>query len=188
MTSPKSITSNNAAKKWILFGIPVVFILASPLHFLFDWTGRSPVIGIFTPVNESVWEHFKLTFWPLLSWWIVGYFLLRKNNKISARKWFVSCAISIFICNLFILSFFYISTGAFGIESLALDILSLFLGLVIGQFLALHIYQHANPGKGTFFLSVLFLLVMAAIFILFTFAPPEFPLFLDSGTGTYGIT
>lgn len=34
------------------------------LHFLYDWLpGRGT--AVFAPVNESLWEHVKIVFWPL---------------------------------------------------------------------------------------------------------------------------
>ena len=33
----------------------VTMILGTLNHFLYDWSGKNPVIALFTPVNESVW-------------------------------------------------------------------------------------------------------------------------------------
>ena len=44
-------------------GILCVSILGTLLHFTYRWSGRNPLIA---PVNESVWEHMKLLFFPML--------------------------------------------------------------------------------------------------------------------------
>ena len=36
------------------------------LHFLFDWF-PNPVTALFSPVRESIWEHVKLIYFPLLA-------------------------------------------------------------------------------------------------------------------------
>lgn len=36
------------------------------LHFALAWSGRSPLVAVFASLNESVWEHMKLAFWPCL--------------------------------------------------------------------------------------------------------------------------
>jgi hypothetical protein len=172
---------------WVLLGIPVFFIAATPLHFLFEWTGNNICVGLFAPVNESPWEHLKLTFWPILIWWILGYLFYGKKNENALPRFTVSCAVAEIVCSLFIIAFYYTYTGAFGIESLILDILSLLLGLILGLLLAIHIYSCSNPGKGAMFLSAVILLVMAGAFIIFTFMPPHIPLFKDPPSGTYGI-
>lgn len=190
MTKTKSLAlrktiDNTISTKWILLGIPFIIILSFPLHFIYDWTGGQTIVGIFAPVNESVWEHLKLTFWPMLFWWVLGYFLLK--NKIDVEKWFVSCAVAEVVCILFILSFYYVYTGALGIESLVLDILSLILGVIVSQISAIHIYKYSNPTKRTFYFSIVVLMILAVAFIVFTFKPPHIPLFMDTISGMYGI-
>ncbi len=49
-----------------IVGIFVICIASFPLHFSYEWSGESAIVGIFTPINESIWEHLKLVFWPLL--------------------------------------------------------------------------------------------------------------------------
>ena len=34
------------------------------LHFVYDWSGGSALAAAFSAVNESVWEHMKLLFFP----------------------------------------------------------------------------------------------------------------------------
>lgn len=181
------ITSRNAAQHWILLGIPVLFIVGFFMHYIYEWSGNSTIVGIFAPVNESVWEHLKLTFWPMLIWWITGYIILGKNNKISASQWFNSCAVAELVCPLAVLCFYYTYTGAFGIESLILDIFSLFLGVAVAQCLALHVYKYARFSQYCLYISVAILILLAVTFTAFTFAPPHIPLFKDSVTGKYGI-
>lgn len=175
------------AEKWILLGIPVLTIAGSLMHFLYDWTGKLTVVGIFAPVNESIWEHLKLTFWPMVLWWFAWYFISGRKYAVSREKWFPSAAASIIACPLVILAFFYTYTGAFGIESLALDIFSMILGITLGQFLALHIYVYSAFNRFAVCTSVILLIFLAAAFTLFTFAPPHIPLFLDGPTLSYGI-
>lgn len=74
MRKQSSFTLDKASRNWILFGIPVVFLAAGLLHFVYDWSGEATIVGLFTPVNESVWEHLKLLFWPLFVWWMIGCF------------------------------------------------------------------------------------------------------------------
>jgi hypothetical protein len=119
-----------------------------------------------------------MSFFPVLLWWAIGYKLARKSRPVSASQWFVSCTVSLLVCPLVIMSFYYTYTGAFGIESLILDIFSLLLGLTIGQFLAYHVYKYARNTKFWLPFAVIALVLFASAFILFTFAPPHLPLFI----------
>lgn len=53
-------------KRRTIGGIAFVLIAGTLSHFLYEWTGKNFVAGLFTPVNESVWEHMKLVFFPML--------------------------------------------------------------------------------------------------------------------------
>ena len=100
----------------------------------------------------------------------------------------VTGAVAEIISILFIVAFFYTYTGAFGVESLAVDILSLLLGLVVAVVTARCVYLRTKPGGMAAFLAVIVLAALAAAFIYFTFAPPHLPIFQDPETGLYGIS
>jgi hypothetical protein len=70
-----------------LMGIIFIVILGSLLHFTFELSGHQPLVGMFSAVNESVWEHLKLGFWPALAYAIVEYRCLKKltNNFLFAK-------------------------------------------------------------------------------------------------------
>jgi len=157
------------------------------MHFVYEWSGNLALVGIFAPTNESVWEHLKMTFWPMLFWWFLGYLYFGKKNRICTVQWFVSLAVAQVVCPIVILSFFYTYTGALGIESLIFDIFSLFLGLVVAHKLALHIYQFASFNRYWLSGACVILVLLMLAFTVFTFTPPHIPLFKDSLTGNYGI-
>lgn len=178
---------NNQPTQWIMWGIPFIFFLGSILHFVYDWSGNNAFVGIFAPVNESVWEHLKLTFWPTLLWWLWGYYRFAKRVIFSLKQWLFPGLISLVAAPIFIVSFYYTYTGAFGIHSLFLDILSLLIGIIIAQLVALHFYRHSALNACNLYLALAILVLLIAIFIIFTFSPPHIPLFRDSRTGLYGI-
>nr|WP_304710475.1 DUF6512 family protein [uncultured Acetatifactor sp.] len=53
-------------RRYTVIGILFVMLTGTLAHFLYDWSGRHAVVGLFSPVNESVWEHMKLLFFPML--------------------------------------------------------------------------------------------------------------------------
>ncbi len=78
MSKPNLPIARDPAHKWILLGIPVLILLGFPMHYIYQWSCNSPIVGAIAPVNESIWEHLKLTFWPMLLWWLAGKFALQK--------------------------------------------------------------------------------------------------------------
>jgi len=79
--------TNTAALRWELAGIAVIFLAGSALHSAFDWTGHWRPIAWFAPVNESVWEHLKLAFWPGILYTMLEYpALIRGADRSSASR------------------------------------------------------------------------------------------------------
>ena len=173
-------------QKWILKGIIGLFVLAVGFHFIYDLTGQNMVAGIFSPVNESTWEHCKVILWPTILWWTIYYFVKRHTYRIDAAKWFTSQFISLVVAILAVPVMYYFYTGAFGIENMAIDIFIVFLAFLVGQYVG---YRNYKYGKGIHEMIALFLIaVIVILFIWFTFKPIHIPLFQDPTTGLYGIS
>jgi len=73
--------------KWELVGIAIISSVGALLHFAFEWSGQLPPIGVFAAVNESVFEHLKLTYWPALLYAAIEYRLVKEsaNNFLVAK-------------------------------------------------------------------------------------------------------
>lgn len=65
-------------KRYTIIGTIFVLITGSLAHFLYDWSGHNEIVGLFTPINESIWEHMKLLFFPML---LYAIFLIIKYKK-----------------------------------------------------------------------------------------------------------
>ena len=56
---------------WEVAAFFVINILAGTLHFAFELSNFSEPVAVFASVNESVFEHLKLYFWPGLAFALV---------------------------------------------------------------------------------------------------------------------
>ena len=169
--------------KWELIGIAVISLLGAGFHFLFEATGSWPPIGFFAAVNESVFEHLKLTFWPTVIFSAATY----KMVKGAANNYFVAKAVALYTMPLTIIVLFYGYTTLTGIESVIIDILIFFVAVACGQLAGYRILKmQILPGWLTW-LSLACIVALAIIYGVFTFYPPHVSFFMDSPTGTYGI-
>lgn len=76
---------------WQIGGALCLIFVGSLLHFVYRWSGFSPIVGIFSAVNESVWEHLKLGFWSLVFYSAAEFpFIRGKTNNYFLAK---SCGI-----------------------------------------------------------------------------------------------
>lgn len=187
MAAPRGMPSDKTVRKWMYSAIPLMFILGGLTHFAYKLSGENTIVGIFCPVNESVWEHLKMSFWVPLAWWVITYYKKSKSYSINTPKWFSCCAVALYIAPLVITTFFYTYTGALGIESLVLDIFSLLLGLAAAQLAAFHFYKYGKFKESCLKYALIAIFVLAAAFVVFTFMPPHLPIFQDPITGAYGI-
>jgi hypothetical protein len=166
-----------------LVGIVVISLLGSALHFVFDWTGHLAPVGIFSPVNESVFEHLKLTFWPTLLYAAITYRTLRK----STSNFFIAKAASIYIMPAVIIAVSYSYNGITGTESLAGDILFFIIGVALGQITSYKILTREQLPKSIHKLAVAGIIAIGVMYILLAYFPPHLPFFMEHSTGTYGL-
>jgi len=171
-------------KKPQIAGFIVTVVIGTALHFAYEWAGENLIVGVFSAVNESVWEHLKLLFVPMLVFGIVEYFLFGRKleNFIPIRFLSILLGMAIIVVG------FYTCTVIIGRDFLIADIL---LFIIAGYAAYRFSYKmlrteefSSSFSKG---LAIMGLLFLMACFAAFTFAPPHIQLFLDPTSGAYGI-
>lgn len=171
-------------KKATIIGFLFTVLFGTLLHFTYEWSGYSNAVGVFSAVNESIWEHTKLLAVPMLVFAVFEYFSYGKelDNFIPVRL------LSILIGIAVIIGGYYIYSGIIGRDIMVADI-ALF---VIAVFISYaYSYKMLNTNKfssGRARLWSLFgIVLLIAIYVTFTFYPPHINLFADPLSGTYGI-
>lgn len=150
-----------------------VMILGTLLHFTYKWSGNNMLVGIFSPINESVWEHLKLIFFPMLITIIIGYFYKGKDfdNYLSSK------VIGIIVMLSFTIIFYYTYSGIIGKNYAVIDIGTFFVAVLLGQIVSYKIMQTRFHGNNL--ISIIILVALLLCFVVFTFMPPSIALFKD---------
>ena len=161
--------------KWLLTAFLCACAAGVLLHFVHDWLPCA-VTALFSPVRESLWEHVKLLFWPILAAGLV----LCRRDRAALRPWLLSGLIVIAL----MLSAGWLFHIVLGGESMAFDI-GLYLVLMAAAFLLPRLFP--GPWTGLFWELVIWLAAAVGVaVVLFTFWPPDGPLFADlSGAPTW---
>lgn len=162
--------------------ISLIFVLGLGTlnHFMYDWFPY-PIVGLFTPVNESIFEHLKLVFYPFLIISIIR-FIFIKSNYYFVKVSLSSVAGILTIPILYYLIKIFVTPPAF------INIAIFVLAAIIQEFIFYKLINDSNatyPIKNPEGIIVIFTIFLA--FSVFTFIPPKFDLFLDPSTNTYGI-
>lgn len=142
-------------------------------HFLYDFSGKNPITALITPVNESVWEHLKLLFFPYLLTSLGEYFLQRP----PAAGFFAARFAGVWTGMLSIVFLYYGYSGILGKNFTPVDILLFLAGVVISYYSS---FKFSKKLRQRELLTVfLFWTFTILLFFIFTCFPPELPLFLS---------
>ena len=151
------------------------------MHFIFEWSGGNALIASFSAINESVWEHLKLLYFPMLLTLIIGYFHIGKN----VPNFLCSKTVGIITSMLFTIIFFYTYSGVVGTNIAIIDISSFFVATILGEYVA---YKLMNSSfKCNKNVSIFVLMLIGIYFIIFTYSTPKLGIFKDPITGQYGL-
>ncbi len=174
---------NKKVLAYEFLGVLFIIFFGSLLHFTFELSGYNPVVGVFSAVNESIWEHLKLAFWPTLLFALIEYSLIvdDANNFVLAKTVGVYAMVAV------IPAIVYGYTALAGESILAVDIASFVTAVVIGQLASYKLLKCRDFAGRATWVALAFLVALLIVFIVFTFYPPHYPIFQDPTTGRYGI-
>jgi hypothetical protein len=175
----------NTPLKWLYLGIPFIFIIGTVFHFLYKSTGKKFIVGLFVPVNESVWEHLKMLLLPIILWWGIYYSVKGRMLGINIDKWFFACLISLVTSMITMLVFYYTFTILFEIKCLPLNIFNLLFSVFMGQMLGIRFYIYSKGIE--WYISATLIVITTAIFVLLTIFTPHCPILYDQLNKIYGI-
>jgi hypothetical protein len=169
--------------RWELGGIAFIVGLGSVLHFAFEWSVNAIPFAPIAAVNESVWEHLKLGFWPALVYAALEYIRFGK----SANNFPFAKTLGIYLIPITIVVLYYAYIAILGYGLLEVDIAIFVLAVIVGQALSYKLITASPLPERLNRFAPIALPILGILFVLFTFYPPELPLFRDSVTGGYGI-
>ena len=161
-------------KRYTMIGIFFVVTIGTLAHFLYDWTANNYIVGLFTPINESIWEHMKLLFFPMLIYSLI--MILKFHRKYSC----ITSALSFGILAgaLLIPLFYYAYTFILGKNIFILDISIFILSIVIAFWLSYKLTLSCRLEAYTSLLCIL-VCILFICFLVFTYHPPDAVIFQD---------
>jgi len=177
---------NITYKKIIIIACIASILLGVILHFAYDFLGKNPIVGIFAPVNESVWEHLKLILIPFTIFGIAFYFYSKKKFS------------NIFLLTLFgnivgmftVTTLYYLGLQIFKTDNMTFNIISYIIGMIATYvifYFGIYNSEFIEETKDSTLVGICSLALLFAIFILNTFLPIKFDMTKDPVTKTYGI-
>ena len=167
---------------WQTAGFALITFGGTILHFLYDWTGGSILVAPFSGVNESTWEHMKLLFWPLFLYALVQWLFFKDQESYWCVK-----LVEILLGLVLIPVLSYTYNGVFGKSPDWMNIAIFYVTALLVFLFEWWAFKNDLRQCKHPCLAFAAICLIGVLFVVFTLAPPQIPLFQDPLTGTYGI-
>ena len=168
--------------RWQAAGFLFVCSAGTLLHFLYGWSGENPLNSVIAAVNESTWEHMKLLYVPLFVFALVQSRYFRDVPAFWCVKLRGTLTGLVLIPVLF-----YTYNGMFGKSPDWVNIAIFYVAAGVAFLFEWWAFRKNLLDWKYPQLALGALVLMGVLFVVFTFSPPQLPLFQDPVTGEFGI-
>ncbi len=166
----------NSNRTRSIIGAILTAILGSVLHFAYEFSGDNILVGLFTSINESTWEHLKLLAFPFLLFELFEFFIFSKNES----GFWTGRLLALLAGMGTIVGAFYIYTGILGYNYFIIDILIFFLSVAVAYYLSYIWSKQGTFSNGKYeSVAIILIGVLIALFFIFTVFPPSIGLFIS---------
>ena len=169
-------------KKRIILSSIVILVLSFIFHSAYKLI-PSFITSIFFPVNESIWEHGKMTLSSFFVLTIIEKFLLKDETNTIYINFLASIICIVLTYILFTPIFLYILKTN---DNLVITIIVYIICIITSIFIKeKYLKNEKNPYKER--LSILGIMLIYIIYTFFTYNPLKKPIFYDYNENIYGI-
>ena len=171
----------NSLLFWQLSGFLFTGVVGVLLHFLYDWSSQSAFVAPFSAVNESIWEHMKLLFFPMFIFSLIQHQFFSEHYE---NFWCIKL-LGITLGLILIPILYYSYTGIFGVSKDWLNILIFFLSAAATYLFEIKLFNQQKLSCRWSLLALLVLCLYAMTFVILTYVPPQIPLFEEPNAKTF---
>ena len=166
---------------FLIISIIIISIIGTLSHFLYDITNHNKIVGLFSAVNESTWEHIKIALTPTILWCLVDGLIFGNNPN-----YFVAKFVSLLIIYLLMPLLYYGHKAIFKKDIFIFDIISFYIVIIASQY---SFYYFVNTYELDFvfnYLGCIGVFLLFGGYMIHTLMPPKSELFKDPITKKYG--
>lgn len=161
--------------------IIIISIIGTLAHFLYDLSNHNKVIGLFSAVNESTWEHVKIALTPTILWGLYDGFVYG-----STPNYFPAKLISLLVITIIIPLIFYSQKLILKKDNVIINILSFYVAIFLAQYAFYQVIEWFPLDYIYIYISCVLLFIFFGCYLLLTLLPLEIFIFKDPISKKYG--
>lgn len=149
--------------------------LGTLFHFVYEWTYKNYIAGLFFPVNESIWEHLKLIFYPTLIYSVYEYIRV----EVKPKNYIPVIALGISAGKLTTVTLYYLYSGILGFNVDFLNIIIFFIAVIVTIAVKNKmIFSEKFSSQTARITSALFLIICGFLFAIWSYTSPMLGIFI----------
>ncbi|GKU27865.1 DUF6512 family protein [Clostridium folliculivorans] len=154
---------------WEVIGIPFLIVVGLTLEFAYKTLNQNFIIGLFSVINNSIWENLKIGFFSIILFTLIENLSLKE----SADNFFTAKALEVIFMSI-LLSIYYLLFKYNFINNQIINHNIIFAVIcTLSQMLSFRILTLNRNYPYLNLLSFLFLIIGTLIFFAFTINPPS---------------
>ena len=166
---------------FMIISIILISIIGTLSHFLYDIFKHNKIVGLFTSVNESTWEHIKIALTPTIIWGLIDGYIYGMNPNYFLAK-FVSLISIIILMPLLYYGYKYL----FKKDNTIINILIFYIVIICSQYLFYNLISMDKVNYYIQYISCIGTFITFACYMIFTLMPIKNFLFKDPISNKYG--
>jgi len=157
-------------------GIIFSLILGTILHFTYQLSGENRIVGYFSAINESIWEHIKLSVFPIIIYTLYTYFFKFDKN---INNMFFALGIGVLLSVIIVPTLFYTYIKFTKAPVFPFDIAIFFIAVVVPFKVMQKIILIPQLPFIFNVIGLIILLLVIGVFFIFTYNPPDCKIFKE---------
>lgn len=166
--------------KEILLPFLIYSVMGTILHFTYNLSKKNIVVGMFSSVNESVWEHIKLLLTPIFFYNMFLYVMKYQNN------YFIKLLVELLVAIIFIIVLYKIKIVIYKDKKPFINILIFYFTAFICSLVG-YLISNYNIPNWINLISIIGVMIIYVMYMVYTVCPPRKSIFKDPITNCYGI-
>ena len=166
---------------FLIVSIIVISLVGTLSHFIYDISKHNKIVGLFSAVNESTWEHIKIALTPTLLWSLVDGFIYGMNPN-----YFLAKSTSLIVIIILMPFLFYGYKVIIKKDLFILDIIIFYVVIIASQYSFNLILNIDEINFVSRYISCIILFILFGGYMIHTLMPAKNFIFKDPISNKYG--